>query len=88
MTLWIKSAFTLAKLVSLCRFIKVQTLQDVSVKRVYSAADPLLFILLIIASQHRLDEYLQISRKKTFRSAKLCRDFAKGLLLEFVGNMM
>lgn len=50
-----------------------------------------LFIVLIICSlpgNAVTGQYLHISGKKTLHSAKLCRDFAKGLFLEFVGNVM
>lgn len=91
MTHLIKSVFTLVTFVSLCRFRRLQTLQDISVKCVYSAADSFLFIILITAFLQENTDWMSIyslAGKKTLNSDKLCRDFAEGIFLEFVGNMM
>lgn len=82
MTYLIKCVFTLVTFVSLCRLLQLQTLQDISVKCVYSAADSFLFIILIIAFLQENTDWMSIytlAGKKTLDSAKLCRDFAKGL---------
>lgn len=77
-----KLCITLVMLVSLCRFVQLQTLQDISAKRVYSAAGSFLFIVLINALLQENTDWMSIytlAGKKTLDSAKLCRDFAKGL---------
>lgn len=43
-------------------------------------------LLLAASSKHCSSIYTPT--EETLHSAKLCRDFAKGLFLEFVGNMM
>lgn len=81
-TYLIKSVFTLVTFVSLCRFIRLQTLQDISVKCVYSAADSFLFIILITAFLQENTDWMSIyslAGKKTLNSDKLCRDLAEGI---------